>query len=367
MAQAERIKVLVVDDSALVRATLADLLSADPEIELLGCASDPVIAVEKMKEEAPDVILLDIEMPRVDGLTFLEKIMVQHPLPVVICSSMAGAGSENYFRALNLGAVDIIEKPRIGTRQFLEESRILICDTVKAAAQARVRRLGLADSGPRLSTDAVLPLKDHAAKPLQTTEKVIAIGASTGGTEALRFLLPRFPRDCPGMVITQHMPELFTASFAQGLDRLCAIDVREARGGESVLRGQALIAPGNHHLIVRRNGARYQVELKEGPLVNRHRPSVDVLFRSMARYVGCNGLGVLLTGMGDDGARGLLEMKAAGAWTIAQDEASSVVYGMPRVAAQLGAACAVRPLETMVDDILAAVAALGHQEGKLSR
>jgi two-component system chemotaxis response regulator CheB len=355
---AEKIRVLIVDDSALVRATLQDILSADPDIVVLGSAADPVIAVEKMKEEAPDVITLDIEMPRVDGLTFLEKIMTQHPLPVVICSSMAPTSSENYLRAMNLGAVEILQKPRIDTKRALEEARVTICDVVKAAAQAKLRPPILARAvDPKLSADAVLAAP-KAYSAFETTEKVIAIGASTGGTEALRALLPRFPTDCPGIVITQHMPELFTKTFARNLDAVCAIEVREAQGNESILRGQALIAPGNKHLIVRRSGARYFVEVKDGPLVNRHRPSVDVLFRSVARYAGQNAVGVIMTGMGDDGARGLLEMRQAGAHTIAQDEASCVVYGMPRVAVEMGAAIESRHLDDLATAILGAAGRL---------
>lgn len=350
-----KIRVLVVDDSALVRKTLTELLESDPDIEVIGSAADPYIAAEKMRVEAPDVLTLDIEMPRLDGLSFLEKIMTQHPLPVVICSSMAETSSENYQRALSLGAVDIIQKPQIDTKRFLEEARIIICDTVKAAAVARLRPLlPPLGSNPKLSADAVLPGTNKILS-IETTEKIIAIGASTGGTEALRRILPQLPQDCPGIVVTQHMPELFTKTFAENLNKVSAIEVREAQDGETILRGHALIAPGNKHLIVRRSGARYYVEVKDGPLVNRHRPSVDVLFRSLARYAGKNAVGILLTGMGDDGARGLLEMRTAGAHTIAQDEESSVVYGMPRVAKELGACMEVLALDEIIPASLRAV------------
>jgi two-component system chemotaxis response regulator CheB len=349
----EPIRVLIVDDSSLVRTTLRELLESDPGIRVIGTAPDPVVAVEMMKAEAPDVLTLDIEMPRVDGLTFLEKIMEQHPLPVVICSSMAQTSSDNYLRALALGAVEIIPKPAVGTKRFLEESRVQFCDAVKAAAQAKLRlRVPPRKVDPKLSADAVLA-PGRGREPFETTDKVIAIGASTGGTEALRRILPLFPQDCPGIVITQHMPELFTRSFAASLDRVCRIRVREAQDGEPILRGQALVAPGNRHLLVRRNGARYVAEVKEGPLVNRHRPSVDVLFRSVARYAGRNAVGVILTGMGDDGARGLVELRQAGARTVAQDEASSVVWGMPKVAIGLGGAEAVCDLDAVVDQVLA--------------
>jgi two-component system chemotaxis response regulator CheB len=329
-----KIRVLIVDDSAVVRQALSNLLAADPEIEVMGTASDPFVAADRIAEEIPDVITLDIEMPRMDGLTFLKTIMTQHPVPVVICSSLADEGAQSTLRALDYGAVEIIAKPRLGTRQFLEDSRTAICDIVKAAARARLVQPRVERNvEPKLTADVILPQATRAMA--ETTEKVIVVGASTGGTEALKSLLETLPPDAPGIVIVQHMPELFTRAFANRLDSLCAITVKEAETNDTVLRGRALIAPGNHHMLLRRSGARYFVEIKDGPLVCRHRPSVDVLFRSAARYAGPNAVGVILTGMGDDGARGMLEMKNAGSYNIAQDEASSVVFGMPKEAIKL--------------------------------
>lgn len=346
-----KIRVLVVDDSAAVRQTMSRLLSADPEIEVIATAGDPFAAADRIAEQVPDVITLDIEMPRMDGLTFLKKLMVQHPLPVVICSSLALEGAESTLRALDYGAVDIITKPRLGTRQFLEDSQIELCSVVKAAAGARLKPLRPSQTvEPKLTADAILPKAIHAMA--ETTEKVVIIGASTGGTEALKVLLESLPADCPGIVIVQHMPELFTRAFAARLDGLCAVSVKEAESNDTVLRGRALIAPGNHHLLLKRSGARYYVEVKDGPLVCRHRPSVDVLFRSAARYAGPNAVGVILTGMGDDGARGMLEMKQAGAITIAQDEATSVVFGMPKEAIKLGCVDRVLPLEFVAGTLL---------------
>lgn len=348
-----KIRVLIVDDSAVVRQALTQVLGSEPEIEVMGAAGDPYAAAEKIQEEAPDVITLDIEMPRMDGLTFLKKLMAQHPIPVVICSSLAEEGTQSALAALEYGAVEIVTKPRLGVRQFLEESRVTICQAVKAAAAARVRPLrAMHTVEPKLTADAVLAPGTTCAMA-KTTEKVVIVGASTGGTEALKTLLEALPPDTPGIVIVQHMPELFTRAFAARLDGLCAITVKEAESGDTVLRGQALIAPGNHHLLLQRSGARYYVEVKEGPLVCRHRPSVDVLFRSAARYAGPNAVGVILTGMGDDGARGMLEMKQAGAHTIAQDEASCVVFGMPKEAIKLNGVDRVMPLESIAGAILA--------------
>jgi two-component system chemotaxis response regulator CheB len=347
-----KIRVLIVDDSAVVRQTLSEVLSSDPEIEVIGTAADPFVAAERISEQVPDVITLDIEMPRMDGLTFLQKIMTQHPIPVVICSSLAEEGAQSTFKALEYGAVEIITKPRLGSKQFLEDSRITLCQAVKAAAAARLRTVRPSRAvQPKLTADAILSPATHAMA--ETTEKVVAIGASTGGTEALKTLLETLPPDAPGIVIVQHMPEVFTRAFANRLDTLCSITVKEAESNDTILRGRALIAPGNHHLLLKRSGARYYVEIKEGPLVCRHRPSVDVLFRSAARYAGQNAVGVILTGMGDDGARGMLEMKQAGAMTIAQDEATCVVFGMPNEAIKRGAVDEVLPLEAVAGAILA--------------
>jgi two-component system chemotaxis response regulator CheB len=353
---AKKIRVLIVDDSAFVRNALKEILESDPGIEVMAVAADPYIAVERIRHEIPDVITLDVEMPRMDGLTFLEKLMSQHPIPVVICSTLTEKGSEVAFAALQKGAVEVITKPKLGAKEFFEESRATICDIVKSAAQARVRnRRPLAASTqsppPKLTADAVLA-KPSSNAMIQTTEKVVVVGASTGGTEALTAFLQGMPIDCPGIVIVQHMPELFTARFAERLNSICQITVKEAANQESVLRGQALIAPGNTHLLLKRSGARYFVEVTSGPLVSRHRPSVDVLFRSAARYAGANAVGVIMTGMGDDGARGMLEMKEAGAHNIAQDEASCIVYGMPAEAVKLSAVHRIMPLGQIAGEVV---------------
>lgn len=349
-ASRRRVKVLIVDDSALAREVLSSVLKTDPEIEVIGTANDPFMAAEKLRHMVPDVIVLDIEMPRMDGITFLRKLMAQHPIPTVICSSIAEAGSATALAALEAGAVEIIEKPGVGKREFFNDMRIEICDTIKAAAVARMP-VGRSIATPKLSADAVIKPKAATAM-IRTTDKVVVIGASTGGTEALRALLERLPLDCPGIVIVQHMPEGFTATFAKRLHQLCRIAVREAADGDVVLRGQALVAPGNRHTLLRRSGAKYYVEVAVGPLVNRHRPAVDVLFRSAAESAGRNAVGVILTGMGDDGARGMREMKDVGAATIAQDEATSVVYGMPAEAVKLGGVDQSLPLDAIAAAIL---------------
>jgi two-component system, chemotaxis family, protein-glutamate methylesterase/glutaminase len=352
-----KIKVLIVDDSALVRQTLCQMLESDPEIEVVGTASDPFMAAERLKTVVPDVITLDIEMPRMDGLTFLQKLMSQHPLPVVMCSSLSASGSESALRALEYGAVDIITKPRMGAKQFIEESRQTICDTIKAAAATRPGRRRpqapstLKEVAPKYSADVILERGSSRAM-IQTTEKVVAVGASTGGTEALRVFLEMLPEDAPGIVIVQHMPENFTAAFARRLDSLCRVTVKEAEDNDTVVRGRALIAPGNRHMLLKRSGARYYVEIKDGPLVSRHRPSVDVLFRSAARYAGKNLVGVIMTGMGDDGARSMKEMFDTGAVTIAQDEATSVVFGMPAEAIKHGGVHKVLPLQQIAAEVL---------------
>lgn len=350
----KKVRVLIVDDSAVVRQTLTGILQSDSSIEVVGSASDPYIAVKKIMDEVPDVITLDIEMPRMDGLTFLRRIMSQHPIPVVVISSLTDKGSETGIKALEYGAVEIITKPKMNTKQFFEESCIRICDSVKAAALAQVKRKVVADKievVPKLSADAIIS-EATSYSMLQTTEMVVAVGASTGGTEALREFLTALPHDCPGVVIVQHMPEKFTQSFANRLNELCKITVKEAEDGDTIIRGRALIAPGNRHLLLKRSGARYFVQLNDGPLVNRHRPSVDVLFRSFARYAGKNAIGIIMTGMGDDGARGLLEMKMAGAKTIAQDEKSCVVFGMPKEAIRLGAAEKVISLDLIAPTMM---------------
>lgn len=351
-----KIKVLVVDDSALVRQTLCEILNSDPEIEVVATAADPFIAAERLRTVIPDVITLDIEMPRMDGLTFLQKLMSQHPIPVVMCSSLAEIGGESAMKAFEYGAIDIITKPRVGTKQFIEESRITICDAVKGAAATRVKHLApprttLKEVSPKYSADVIME-KPNSKAMIQTTEKVVVVGASTGGTEALRLFLEMLPENSPGIVIVQHMPENFTAAFAKRLDSSCRVTVKEAENDDSVVRGRVLIAPGNHHTLLKRSGARYYVEVKDGPLVSRHRPSVDVLFRSAARYAGKNALGVIMTGMGDDGARSMKEMHDAGALNIAQDEASCVVFGMPAEAIKHGGVHKVMPLDQIAAEIL---------------
>lgn len=348
----KQIRVLIVDDSAVVRQTLADVLSSDPDISVMATAADPFIAAEKMKEEVPDVITLDIEMPRMDGITFLERVMSQHPIPVVMCSSLTGEGTASAFKALELGAVEIITKPKMDTKKFLEESRVVICDVVKAAARSKPRKFNHRKKvEKKLTADAMLA-KPKSNSMVETTEKIIVVGASTGGTEALTVFLEGFPEDGPPIVIVQHMPEKFTKSFADRLNEICRISVKEAQDNDSIVRGRALIAPGGRHMLLKRSGARYYVEVRDGPLVSRHRPSVDVLFRSAARYAGKNAVGIIMTGMGDDGAKGMSEMKEAGAQTIAQDEDSCVVFGMPNEAIKLGCVDKILPLQRISREAL---------------
>ncbi|HEU4486319.1 MAG TPA: chemotaxis response regulator protein-glutamate methylesterase [Povalibacter sp.] len=346
-----RIEVMIVDDSAVVRQVLSEVLRADPGIEVICAVADPLLAIERMKIRWPQVIVLDVEMPRMDGLTFLRRIMTERPTPVVICSTLTQSGAATTLEALAAGAVSIVTKPKLGTRRFIEDSSGDLISVVKAASQANVRRLAArAQSNatppaiqPKLSVDAILPTTETRAMQ-QTTERVVAIGTSTGGTQALEEVLVRMPRGCAGIAVVQHMPEKFTAAFAERLNRICEIEVREAAHGERLLPGHALIAPGGRHMALRRSGAYYYIDVIDGPLVNRHRPSVDVLFRSTARCAGPNALGIIMTGMGDDGARGLKDMREAGSFTIAQDEASCVVFGMPKEAIRLGGAQRVMSL-----------------------
>jgi two-component system chemotaxis response regulator CheB len=345
--------VLVVDDSAVVRQALGQILErAGMSVQT---ASDPLIATEKLRARRPDAIVLDVEMPRMDGLTFLRRLMAEDPLPVVICSGLAGKGTDVALQALEDGAVSIVEKPRVGLKGFLEASAARLVDEVGAAIASRPRRRAPAPpASPRLDAGAVLPAR---RAPLRaTTSKVVAVGASTGGTEAIRLLLEAMPPDAPGIAVVQHMPEAFTGAFARRLARTCAIEVKEAASGDRLSPGRALVAPGNRHLVVRRTGAHYEADLLDGPPVRRHRPSVDVLFRSAAQAAGPNAVGVLLTGMGDDGAEGLLELRGGGAHTIAQDEASCVVFGMPKEAIGRGAACEVLPLGGIAGAVLARLA-----------
>jgi len=349
-----KIRTLIVDDSAMVRESLSLLIASDPQIEVIGAAPDPYAAVRIMNETTPDVMILDVEMPRMDGLTFLDHVMAQHPIPIIICSTLTAKGSKMALTALDKGAVEVLCKPKLGTREFFEESRIRLCEAVKAAAAVDMQRrrpFHLRTPPPKLTADAVLPRANSMAM-IQTTEKVVVVGASTGGTEALQEFLLALPADSPGVVIVQHMPAIFTAHFAQRLNEICAVTVLEATDGMSVVRGQALIAPGDMHMLLKRSGARYYVDVRTGPFVCRHRPSVDVLFRSAARYAGANAVGVIMTGMGDDGARGMLEMKEAGSFNIAQDEESCVVYGMPMEAVKLGAVNVSKPLSAIAEEVL---------------
>jgi two-component system, chemotaxis family, protein-glutamate methylesterase/glutaminase len=341
------IKVLVIDDSALVRQTLTDIINADPDLEVVGVAADPYFAAQKIKTFIPDVITLDVEMPRMDGLTFLKTLMSQYPIPVVIISSLTQSGSQLAWRAFELGAVEIVAKAEIrNTKEHLEESSIRITDAIKAANLVPVRRREISKNVT--SIDAP-PVKKPGASDYKTTDKIIAIGASTGGTEALRYILKNIRADLPGILITQHMPAGFTRSFAEHLNRDCEVTVKEATDGERVMRGHAYIAPGGKHMELYRSGAKYYIKVRDGELVNRHKPSVDVLFDSVAHHAGENAMGIIMTGMGKDGAQGLLAMREAGARTVAQDEASCVVFGMPKEAIKLGAAHQIMNLKDMPD------------------
>lgn len=349
------IKVMVVDDSALVRQLLTALLEADPGIKVIGAVADPILAMARMESIWPDVIVLDIEMPRMDGITFLRKLMIERPTPVVICSTLTEKGARTTMEALAAGAVSIITKPKIGVKQFLVDSCDDLVTAVKVAAQANVKRLSASSSSASLASkrtaDVIQPAPGDRAM-VKTTERVIAMGTSTGGTRALEAVLTTLPRVSPGIVIVQHMPANFTAAFAARLDGLCQIEVREAQNDDRVVQGTALVAPGGKHMLLKRSGAQYHVAVIDGPLVNRHRPSVDVLFRSVAKVAGPNALAVIMTGMGDDGAAGMLEMRKAGAHTIAQDEESCVVFGMPKEAIRRGAVERTVPLSAIGREIL---------------
>lgn len=379
-----KIKVLIVDDSAIVRQTLMEILNEDPFLVVVAVAADPYAAAKQIEKHHPDVMLLDVEMPRMDGLTFLEKLMLQHPMPVVMCSSLTAAGSKLALSALEKGAVDIIEKPRLGAKQFLQDSKLRLCDVVKSAAVSKLRHLPLPGMNksflqkyqtrspglsnheailsqetdntrenfvpPKYPPDVILP--KPTGRVTEATEKIIVVGASTGGTEAVRIFLEAMPVDCPGILVVQHMPKHFTATFAQRLNSTCAITVKEAVNQDSVLPGQALIAPGNLHMLLKRSASRYFVELHDGPLVTRHRPSVNVLFRSAASYAGKNAIGVILTGMGDDGTIGMKELHEQGAINFAQDEDSCVVFGMPFEAIKAGAVHHTLPLTDLAPALI---------------
>lgn len=393
------IKVMIIDDSALVRETLTKVLNSDQEIKVIATASDPIFGVKKIKIERPDVIVLDIEMARMDGLTFLKKMNgTIDPIPCVICSAIVEENSDAALKAMEYGACSIIKKPALGTRKFLEEAKMQICDAVKEAFQSKdkIRALrpspiaaktvtqttqksagavlpkqnaqpsseGTASQSskitppkmrvpqPKLSADVMLEKPTKWSAPLEVTEKIVVVGASTGGTEALKDFLVMLPPDSPGIVIVQHMPEHFTAAFANRLDGLCKIHVKEAHDGDEIIKGQALIAPGNYHTMIKRSAGHYFVEVRDGPLVSRHRPSVDVLFRSAARYAGKNAIGIIMTGMGDDGAKGMLDMHETGAFNIAQDEKTCIVYGMPCEAVKAGAVDKIVPLQSIAQTML---------------
>ena len=349
------ISVMIIDDSAVVRQVLADIINKTPGLRVMAVAPDPLYALEKMQREWPDVIVLDVEMPRMDGITFLRKIMDEHPTPVVLCSTLTEKGADTTMQAMAAGAVEIIVKPKLALKRFLEESSAALVNAIKAAAQARVPRVRAAPAPtrpipPKLTADAIIPAATAQAMA-QTTERIVAIGTSTGGTQALEVVLTALPRVAPGIVVVQHMPEKFTEAFATRLNSVCAIEVREAKHNDRVIPGLALIAPGGKHTLLKRSGAYYFVEVVDGPPVSRHRPSVDVLFRSTAKAAGRNALGVIMTGMGDDGAAGLKEMFDVGARTLAQDEASCVVYGMPKEAVKRGAVQRSVPLSLIAAEI----------------
>lgn len=360
----QKIKVLVVDDSALIRSVMKEIIDHEKDMVCVGAAPDPLVAREMIKTLNPDVLTLDVEMPRMDGLDFLERLMRLRPMPVLMVSTLTEKGSDITFRALALGAVDFVSKPKLDIARGMEEYAGEITEKIRAASLAHVRRAIAApamDIEKSNSADAILP---SVAGRYASTEKLIIIGASTGGTEAIKDVLTRLPADVPGILVTQHMPENFTKSFADRLNTLCKISVKEAEHNERILPGHAYIAPGHSHLLLKRSGANYVTELNQGPPVNRHRPSVDVLFRSAANVAGANALGIILTGMGKDGAQGLLEMRQAGAHTIAQDEESCIVFGMPREAINLGGACEVLPLQNVARHALEHFA---RQGGKSNR
>lgn len=360
--KSHKIKVLVIDDSALIRSVMKEIINRENDMECVGAAPDPLVAREMIKALNPDVLTLDVEMPKMDGLDFLERLMRLRPMPVLMVSTLTERGSDITFRALELGAVDFVSKPKLDIARGMEEYAIEITDKIRATAQARVRK---AVAEPvvqeKFSADAILP---SVAGRFSSTEKLIIIGASTGGTEAIKEILMKLPADAPGVLVAQHMPEQFTKSFADRLDTLCKISVKEAENNERILPGYAYIAPGHSHLLLKRSGANYMTKLDQGELVNRHRPSVDVLFRSAANVAGANALGVILTGMGKDGVQGMLEMKQSGSYTIAQDESSCVVFGMPKEAIAVGGVCEVLPLQNIARR---ALEYLASQSGKSSR
>lgn len=361
MLMQKNIKVLIVDDSAVVRQTAVKLLGRDAQIEVIGAVSDPIFAMAKMNQSWPDVVVLDVEMPRMDGITFLKELMSVRPTPVVICSTLTEKGAETSMQAMSAGAVAVVTKPKIGLKTFLEDDSGDLIQAIKAAAMTDMRQLKALSMVNRSRAQVSKAPPTSASQAMSsTTDRLVAIGTSTGGTQALEVVLTKLSRITPGIVIVQHMPEKFTGAFANRLNNVCEIEVREAQNGDRVIPGRALIAPGGMHMAIKRNGAQYVVEVMDGPLVNRHKPSVDVLFHSVAKWAGKNALGVIMTGMGDDGARGLKEMHDVGAQTIGQNEQSCVVYGMPKEAYKLGAV----QQEMALQDIAGHIERYGHATAK---
>jgi len=357
-----KLKVLVIDDSALIRSVMKEIINREKDMECVGAAPDPLEAREMIKALNPDLITLDVEMPKMDGLDFLERLMRLRPMPVLMVSTLTERGAEVTLRALELGAVDFISKPKLDIARGMEEAAAEITEKIREVAQARVRKTVVSPDQEKFSADAILP---SVAGRYSSTEKLIIIGASTGGTEAIREVLTKLPADAPGVLVTQHMPEHFTKSFADRLNTLCKITVKEAVHNERILPGHAYIAPGNWHLLLKRSGANYVVNLDQGPLVNRHRPSVDVLFRSAANIAGANAIGIILTGMGKDGMQGMLEMKQAGSHTIAQDEATCVIFGMPKEAIAAGGVCEVLPLQNIARRTMEKLASIGSKSSRI--
>lgn len=353
-------QVMVIDDSAVIRTVMNKIIKSDPSLEVVKAVADPIFALAWLEKQRPDVIVLDVEMPRMDGITFLKKIMKENPIPVVMCSTLTVEGAETTMQAMAAGAIGFIHKPKVSVKSYLEDESLMILDTIKGAARANLKKIKPPPQKParprqvipKLTADSVIPAPSQSRALAETTQKVIAIGTSTGGTQALEYVLQSLPKTAPGIVVVQHMPEKFTAQFARRLNSISDVIIKEAEDNDRVLPGQVLIAPGGKHMLLKRAGAQYRVDIKDGPLVSRHRPSVDVLFRSVAQAAGKNALGIIMTGMGDDGARGMKEMHETGARTCAQDEETCVVYGMPKEAVKLGGVDEVIPLQEVADNIM---------------